>query len=91
MIRERLPLEVHRAVFAWVLKLAREKKMLEGRTLGVDSTTLEANAAMKSIVRRDTEENWQEYLTNLMRAEGIIGTRKRGHSTLLVVARAVRC
>jgi hypothetical protein len=39
----------------------------------VDSTTLEANAAMKSIVRRDTEENWQEFLTNLMRAEGLIG------------------
>jgi transposase len=73
VIRERLPLEVHRAVFTWVLKLAREKKLLDGKTLGVDSTTLEANAAMKSIVRRDTEENWQEYLTNLMRAEGIIG------------------
>lgn len=72
VIHERLPLEVHRAVFAWVLKLAHEKKLLEGKTLGVDSTTLEANAAIKSIVRRDTEENWQEHLTNLMQAEGVL-------------------
>ena len=73
VIRERLPTEeVHKAVFLWVLTLAREKKLLDGRTLGVDSTTLEANAAMKSIVRRDTEEDWQEYVTGLMRAEGVI-------------------
>jgi transposase len=73
VIRERLPTEVHKAVFLWVLTLAREKKLLDGKTLGVDSTTLEANAAMKSIVRRDTEEDWQEYVTGLMRAEGVIG------------------
>jgi transposase len=72
VIRERLPTEVHKAVFVWVLSLAREKKLLDGKTLGVDSTTLEANAAMKSIVRRDTEEDWQEYVTGLMRAEGVI-------------------
>ena len=72
MIRERLPTEVHKAVFLWVLTLAREKKLLDGKTLGVDSTTLEANAAMKSIVRRDTEEDWQEYVTGLMQAEGVI-------------------
>jgi transposase len=73
VIRERLPIQVHYSAFQWVLKLAREKKLLDGRTLGVDSTTLEANAAMKSIVRRDTEEGWREYVTNLMRAEGVIG------------------
>ena len=60
VIRNRLPLEVHTAVFAWVLSVAHEKKLLNGKTVAVDSTTLEANAAMKSIVRRDTEENWQE-------------------------------
>ena len=76
VIRERLPAEVHNAVFVWVLTLAREKKLLDGKTLGVDSTTLEANAAMKSIVRRDTEENWQEYVTGLMRAERIIGPKE---------------
>jgi transposase len=72
LIRERLPHEVHVAVFQWVLNLAREKKMLNGKTLGVDATTLEANAAMKSIVRKDTGEDWQEYLTTLMREAGEI-------------------
>jgi len=71
-IRQRLPLEVHREVFTWILKLARLKDLLSGKTLGVDSTTLEANAAMKSIVRRETGENWQEFLTKLMREEGVI-------------------
>ena len=47
--------------------------MLYGKTLGVDSTTLEANAAMKSIVRKDTGEDWQQYLTTLMREAGAIG------------------
>jgi len=60
-------------VFEWVLTLAREKKMLNGKTLGVDSTTLEANAAMKSIVRKDTGEDWPAYLTTLMREAGTIG------------------
>jgi transposase len=72
VIRERLPAEVHTAVFDWVLKLAREKQVLNGRTLGVDSTTLEANAAMKTIVRKDSGDDWNEYLTQLMRAEGLI-------------------
>jgi transposase len=70
IIRERLPHEVHVAVFQWVLTLAREKQVLNGRTLGVDATTLEANAAMKSIIRKDTGEDWQAYLTNLMREAG---------------------
>jgi transposase len=73
VIRERLPHEVHAAVFEWVLTLAREKKTLNGKTLGVDSTTLEANAAMKSIIRKDTGEDWQQYLTTLMRESGAIG------------------
>jgi transposase len=73
IIRERLPLEVHNAIFVWMLKLAREKKLLDGKTVAVDSTTLEANAAMKSIVRRDTGEDWQEYVTSLMRDAGTIG------------------
>ncbi len=73
IIRERLPLEAHNAMFVWVLKLAREKKLLDGKTVAVDSTTLEANAAMKSIVRRDTGEKWQEYVTSLMRDAGTIG------------------
>jgi transposase len=73
VIRERLPEEVHSAVFVWVLKLAREKGLLEGKTVGVDSTTLEANAAMKSIVRRDNGDDWKDYVTGLMRDASTIG------------------
>ena len=69
-IRERLPVELHEEVFAWILRLAHEKKLLKGQTVAVDSTTLEANAAMKSIVRRDTGEDWREYVTRLMRDAG---------------------
>jgi transposase len=73
IIRDRLPAEVHGKVFQWVLALAREKKLLKGQTVAVDSTTLEANAAMKSIVRRDTGDDWNEYVTQLMREEDVIG------------------
>jgi transposase len=65
-VRDRLPLEVHTAVFQMVLKLAAEKGLLRGKTVAVDSTTLEANAAMKTIVRRDTGEDWNEYLRRLL-------------------------
>ena len=71
-VRNRLPYEVHAQVMVWVLRLAHEKKLLKGRKVGLDATTLEANAAMKSIVRRDTGEDWQEYLTRLMQEEGLI-------------------
>ena len=59
-------------VFQFVLQIAADKKLLSGKTVGVDSTTLEANAAMKSIVRRDTGEDWKEYVTRLMREDGTI-------------------
>jgi IS5 family transposase len=72
VIRNRLPFEVHAEVMVWVLRLAQEKKLLKGKTVAVDSTTLEASAAMKSIVRRDTGEDWKEYLTRLMQEEGLI-------------------
>ena len=70
-IRQRLPLEVHEAMFLWVLGLLQQNKLLKGKSVGVDSTTLEADAAMKSIVRRDTGEDWKEYLTRLMQEEGL--------------------
>lgn len=72
VIRQRLPLEVHQQVFTWILRLADGKKLLKGKTVGIDSTTLEADAAMKSIVRRDTGEDWKEYLTRLMQERGLI-------------------
>lgn len=70
-IRQRLPLSVDEEVFRFVLTLAAEKGILKGRTVAVDATTLEANAAMKSIVRKDTGEDWKEYLRRLAEAEGI--------------------
>lgn len=70
--RQRLPEDVFTEVFEFVLSIAHAKKLLSGTTVGVDSTTLEANAAMKSIVRRDTGEDWKEYVTRLMREEGVI-------------------
>lgn len=71
-VRERLPLEVHAAVFRLVLSIAADKQLLKGKQVAVDATTLEANAAMRSIVRRDTGEDWQEYLKRLMQEEGLI-------------------
>jgi transposase len=68
-VRDRLPLEIHTTVFQLVLKLAAEKGLIKGKTVAVDSTTLEANAAMKSIVRRDTGEDWNEYLRRLLKEQ----------------------
>jgi transposase len=68
---KRLPLEIHEQVFTFVLKIAADKKLLKGKTVSVDSTTLEANAAMKTIVRKDTGEDWQEYLKRLAKEAGI--------------------
>jgi transposase len=71
-IRERLPEENHQAVFEWVLKIAADKKLFTAKSVGVDSSTLEANAAMKSIIRRDNGEDWKTYITRLMREAGVI-------------------
>lgn len=71
-IRQRLPLAVHEQVFVKVLEIAQEKKLLKGKTVAVDSTTLEASAALKSIVRRDSGEDWNAYLTRLMQEQGLV-------------------
>jgi len=70
-IRQRLPLAVHEQMFAMVLEIGQKRGLLRGKTILVDSTTLEANAAMRSIVRKDTGEDWTQYLTRLAKAEGI--------------------
>lgn len=70
-IRQRLPRDVYDRVFIHVLSIAREKGLLKGKTVGVDSTTLEANAAMKSIVRKDTGEGYTEYLKRLLAEQGM--------------------
>jgi transposase len=71
VIRQRLPLEIHEQVFARVLHLAQHKKLLSGKTVAVDSTLIEANAAMKTIVRRDNGDDWKAYLTKLAAEAGI--------------------
>jgi transposase len=70
--RQRLPQEVFEEVFQFVLAIAEAKKLISGQTVAVDSTTLEANAAMKSIVRRATGEDWKAYVTRLMQEEGVL-------------------
>jgi transposase len=70
-IRKRLPEVIHEQVFARVLAIAHEKSLLRGRTVGVDSTTLEANAAMRAIVRTDTGEDYKAYLARLAKEAGI--------------------
>ncbi len=69
--RRLLDAGTHQEVFTWVLRQLAQAGLIRGKTIGVDSTTLEANAAMKSIVRRDTQENYTEYLRRLAEAEGV--------------------
>src|SRR3989338_2405311 len=69
--RRLLDVETHREVFAWVLGVLARKGLLQGKTLGIDATTLEANAALRSIVRRDSGESYQEFLTKLAQESGI--------------------
>ncbi len=69
--RRNLDLETHEEVFGWVLRVLADEGLLSGKTLGVDATTLEANAAMRSIVRRDTGEGYCEFLEGLAKESGI--------------------
>jgi transposase len=69
--RRLIDVETHQAVFRWVLELLAERGLLKGKTVGIDATTLEANAAMRSIVRRDTAEGYEEFLRRLAQESGI--------------------
>jgi transposase len=69
--RRLIDLETHRAVFTWVQQRLVEAGLLKGKTVAIDGTTLEANAAMRSIVRRDTGESYQAFLTGLAEASGM--------------------
>lgn len=71
IIRKRLPESVFREIFVFVLSLLEQKGVLRGKAVAIDATTLEANAAMKSIVRKDSGEDWKQYLQGLAKAEGI--------------------
>ncbi len=69
--RRLIDVETHQEVFGWVLERLAEAGLVKGKTVVVDGTTLEANAAMRSIVRRDTGEAYEQYLTGLAKAAGI--------------------
>ena len=69
--RRLIDVETHRAVFTWILQVLATAALIKGHTIGIDATTLEANAALRSIVRRDSGETYQEFLTRLAQASGI--------------------
>ncbi len=69
--RRRIDLETHQEVFQWVLRVVAENGLLKGQTVAIDATTLEANAALRSIVRRGTGEGYQEFLQRLAKESGI--------------------
>ena len=69
--RRRMNLGTHQAVFRWVLKRLAAEGLVSGKNLGVDATTREANAALKSIVRRDDGASYDEHVTALMKTEGV--------------------
>lgn len=69
--RRLMPLETHKAVFRWFVKVLGEEGLINGQTIAIDATMLEANAAMRSIVRRDDGRRYEEYLKDLAKAEGI--------------------
>lgn len=71
LTRRRIAEETHEAVFTWVLERAAEADLVRGKTIGIDATTLEANAAMRSIERRDTGESHEAFLERLAEASGI--------------------
>ena len=69
--RSRLPHEVHQAIFDWVLAQIAEAGLVKGERIGVDASTMEANAALRNIVRRDTAEGYREMLERLAQESGI--------------------
>jgi len=69
--RRLVDVETHREVFTWIQERLAESGLLEGKTIAIDATTLEANAAMRNIVRRDTGETYQEFLERLAKASGV--------------------
>ena len=69
--RSRLPHEAHETVFGWVLKLVAERGLVKGERIGIDGSTMEANAALRTIVRRDSGESYRAMLTRMAQESGI--------------------
>jgi len=80
--RRLIDVETHQRVFTWVLAHVASEGLLVGKTVGIDATTLEANAAMRSIVRRDTGDSYQEFLIVLAKASGIKTPRREALARL---------
>lgn len=70
-IRSRLPLEAHKKVFGFVLEILDKEGLVKGKRIGVDASTMEANAAMRNIVRKDTGEGYREMLKRIAKESGI--------------------
>ena len=75
-----MPHEVHERVFGWVLALIAERGLVRGERIGVDASTLEANAALRQIVRHDTGEGYREMLERMPRKAGSRPRRRRTSS-----------
>ena len=73
--RSRLPHEVHEQVFGWVLALVAEGGLVKGERIGVDGSTMEANAALRTIVRRDSGETYRQMLTRMAQESGVATPR----------------
>src|SRR5216683_1928696 len=69
--RRLIDVDTHRKVFFWVLGLLADRGLVKGKRIGIDATTLEANAALRSIVRRDSGESYEEFLKGLAKKSGI--------------------
>jgi transposase len=69
--RRLIDVETHQTVFTWILQRLADGGLVKGHTIGIDATTLEANAALRSIVRRDTGETYEAFLTKLAQTSGI--------------------
>jgi transposase len=69
--RSRLPVELHDRVFTWVLQRLADRGLIKGERIGVDASTMEANAALRTLVRRDSGEGYREMLTSMAKESGI--------------------
>jgi transposase len=69
--RRLIDVETHRQVFHWILELVADAGLVKGKRIGIDATTLEANAALRSIVRRDNGQSYEEFLKELAKQSGI--------------------
>ena len=89
--RSRLPHEAHEKVFGWVLKLVAERGLVNGERLGVDGSTMEANAALRTIVRRDNGESYREMLARMAQESGVETPTAEDWRASTASAKARRC